>query len=126
MSLSTTICFSVILVGIMIAIIAVFRYKFGKEEQMGRDLKTLIARDDWQGVSRILRDQLRLWSILLLLMTFFLFCDFFLNKKWVVAVIGWLFVAYRTVKLLKLWLIARKNERLLADKDKFKDEEKPF
>lgn len=103
---------TIILVAAM-ALVFYFLYdrKRRKEKQLGLDLETLIARNDWTGVSRILRRQCRWWGVLALAGIALLVAAIVTRHKIIVAAVTAALFAYRFGQVWRLYRISRQNER---------------
>lgn len=103
---------TIILVAAM-ALILYFLYerKQRKEKQLGLDLETLIARNDWESVSRILRRQCAWWGALTLVGIALLVVAVVTQHKIIVAAVTAALFAYRFAQVWRLYRTSRKNEQ---------------
>lgn len=86
--------FSGTIVFFLVVVVLLYQRKKRKEAQIELDLATLVERQDWQGVRRILRKQLWEWGILSVLVTIGLAYCITINYRVLFALISAGFIYY--------------------------------
>lgn len=102
---------AVFVVLLVVAVLYTYKAKKKKERQMGDELEYLIEKEDWHGVSRILRKQLIIWGCLSVLMTAVVIASFIMGSpKYGVMALVVVFI-WRTVRLKKSYDDSQYNAR---------------
>lgn len=108
--------FILVLIAVLVLMAFLYRRKQRKEKQMELDLETLTAKSDWVGVSNILKRQVYTWGALFLLTIGLLVASIVTHHKVIAAAITTAFMAYRFIKVYRLY-------RVFKDSVKTDDEE---
>lgn len=112
---------------VLIVFVILYRNKKRKEQQMGNDLESRIEANDWQGVSRILLKQLILWGALLVGLIAVLGIVWYMDRKFKYSsLVVIAFVAWRFIKLIRLYYISRYNEKALQEEVQQEEENHAF
>lgn len=102
---------AVFVVLLVVAVLYTYKAKKKKERQMGDELEYLIEKEDWHGVSRILRKQLIIWGCLSVLMTAVVIASFIMGSpKYGVMALVVVFI-WRTGRLMKSYADSQYNAR---------------
>ena len=103
----------------IVLVVAVMFYivkkKKSKEQQMSEELDSLIEAEDWNGVGRILRKQLILWSTVAVLATALTVTSFIIGKPKFIGIVVSAVSIWRAIKLARSYNNARYNERCEAE-----------
>ena len=102
-----------VFVVLLVAVLYYMAYKAKKkkERQMGDELEYLIEKEDWHGVSRILRKQLIIWGCLSVLMTAYVIASFIMGRPKYGAMVLVVVFIWRTVRLKKSYDDSQYNAR---------------
>lgn len=95
--------------------VVLYHYKRRAEKKMGTDIDALVEADDWRGVCRILRRQLLIWGGIFVLLTVHLVLRIIEGEQYYTAVAVMLFIAWRVVKLAKLYRISLDNAKVIEE-----------
>ena len=96
-----------------------YSYKKRKEKQMGEDIESMIEVGDWNGVCRILRKQLIIWSVVLALVVFAVVYDIVaIGRMPYPKMILAAFVIWRYYKLVDMYRTSRYNEKILSEQER--------
>ena len=102
-----------VFVVLLVAVLYYMAYKAKKkkERQMGDELEYLIEKEDWHGVSRILRKQLIIWGCLSVLMTAYVIASFIMGSPRYAGIVVAAFFIWRVVRLAKNYKDSQYNAR---------------
>lgn len=108
------------IVVLVVAIVFALAYRWKKrtENKMGNDLNALIESNDWRGVCRILRKQLIIWGCSLVLVIGLLVARIFIKEgQAYTPIIVCVFIAWRFLKLARLYNISRQNMKTIEQEE---------
>lgn len=103
--------FSGTIVFFLVVVVLLYQRKKRKEAQIELDFATLVERQDWQGVRRILRKQLWEWGILSVLVTIGLAYCITINYRVLFALISAGFIYYYLYQEVKLYITIYRSEK---------------
>ena len=133
MATSDILFFSGIIVLSLLIIALLYQRKKWKEAQIELDLSTLVERQDWQGVRRILRKQLWEWGTLSVLVTIGLAYCITINYRVLFVLISAGFIYYHLYQDVKLYITICHSEKqtkeyreITSDSDKLLADFKDF